>query len=388
MFAAHVLSMLGTVLAQVALAVLVFRETHSPVLTALVFALTVLPYAVSGALLSGIADRYPPRRVLVCCDLFSAACVAVMAVPGTPIAVLLALRVSVSMVSPLFTGTRGASLADILQGDRYVLGRSLIRIVSQSSQIVGFGVGGLVLVWMSPRAALCVTVVTFLSSALLLRTGTRERPARGAGAEGTVMGHSLASAGQLLAHPRIRALLLMWWVPPTFFAMAEGVGAPFADAAGAGSAGFGVFLAAMPVGTVVGEVLAGTLLGPVTRDRIALPLAGVSLLPMAAFVLHPPLPWAIVLLVLTGLCAAYALGMDRWFVEEVPEEMRGRAMSLLGAGIMLLQGIGLTIGGAVAEWAPPYTVICGGGVLGTVAVAAVIRSVHRTRVPVDPLPAA
>lgn len=59
MFAAHVLSMLGTVLAQVALAVLVFRETHSPVLTALVFALTVLPYAVSGALLSGIADRYP-----------------------------------------------------------------------------------------------------------------------------------------------------------------------------------------------------------------------------------------------------------------------------------------------------------------------------------------
>ena len=31
---------------------------------------------------------------------------------------------------------------------------------------------------------------------------------------------------------------------------------------------------------------------------------------------------------LTGLCAAYTLGMDRWFVEAVPEEIRGRAMSL------------------------------------------------------------
>lgn len=377
-FAAHVLSVLGSVFAEVSLAVLVFRQTGSALLTALVFALGFLPYALSGILLSGIADRYPARRVLVSCDLLSAGCVAVMAVPATPLAVLFVLRVSVSMISPLFTGTRAASLADILQGDRYVLGRSLVRIVTQSSQIIGYGLGGIALVWISPRTALCITVGTFLCSALLLRLGTHDRPARATGG-GAMMRDSIASAGQLLASPRIRALLLMWWVPPMFFVVAEGVAAPYADAAGAGSAGFGLFLAAMPAGTVASELLAGTLLSPAARDRIALPLAAVSLVPMAGFAVHPSLPFAIGLLLLTGLCAAYTLGMDKWFVEEVPEAMRGRAMSLLGAGIMTLQGLGMAVGGAAAEWAPPYAVICCAGVLGTFSVLGVLRTVRRTR---------
>ena len=328
MFAAHVLSILGTVFATVALAALVFDRTGSALLTALVFALTNLPYALSGVLLSGIADRHPARQVLVTCDVVSALCVAMMIIPGTPIAVLLILRTLVSMIAPLFTGTRAASLADILEGDRYILGRSLIRIVSQTAQIVGFGVGGLLLVWMSPRSALVVTVFTFAGSALLLRFGTRHRPARRSG-NGALMRDSLGSAGQLLAHPRIRALLLMWWVPPMFFTLAEGVAAPLVHDASAGALGFGIFLAAMPAGTVLSEVLAGTVLSPDTRDRIAIPLAAVSLLPLAGFAFHPALPVGVALLFLSGLCAAYALGMDRWFVTEVPEEMRGRAMTLL-----------------------------------------------------------
>ncbi len=146
-FTAHVLSMLGSVFADASLAVLVFRRTGSAPLTALVFALGFLPYALSGILLSGVADRYPARRVLVACDLLSAGCVALMAVPVTPLAVLFVLRFAVSMMSPLFTGTRAASLADILPDDLYVLGRSLVRMVSQGSQIIGYGLGGLALVW-------------------------------------------------------------------------------------------------------------------------------------------------------------------------------------------------------------------------------------------------
>ncbi|SEF92172.1 Transmembrane secretion effector [Actinacidiphila yanglinensis] len=376
-FAAHVLSMLGTVFCEVALAVLVYGETGSALLTALVFALTTLPYALSGLLLSGIADHAPARQVLVACDLLSAACVALMVIPGMPIAALLALRVCVSMISPLFTGTRGASLTDILEGDLYVLGRSLIGIVNQSSQILGFGVAGLVVAWLTPRETLYVTVTTFLCSATLLRFGTVHRPARvtrGA----ALLRESLAASGRMMAHPRIRALLLMWWVPPMFFGIAEGVAVPFAAAAGAGSVGYGIFLAAMPAGTVASQVAAGSLLSPETRDRITLPLAAVSLLPMAAFLAHPSLSVSVGLLVATGLCGGYALGMDRWFVQAVPVEMRGRAMTLLGTGLMTLQGIGMTAGGAVAEVVPPYVVICGGGMVGTVSVLAVLRTVRKT----------
>ncbi|TQS21185.1 MFS transporter [Microbispora sp. KK1-11] len=377
-FTAHVLSMLGSVFADASLAVLVFRRTGSAPLTALVFALGFLPYALSGILLSDVADRYPARRVLVACDLLSAGCVALMAVPVTPLAVLFVLRFAVSMMSPLFTGTRAASLADILPDDLYVLGRSLVRMVSQGSQIIGYGLGGLALVWLSPRTALYVTAGTFLGSALLLRLGTRGRPARASGVE-AMMRASITSARRLLGVPRVRALLLMWWIPPMFFIVAEGTAAPFAEAAGAGSAGFGLLMAAMPAGTAVGEVLAGTLLGPAARERIALPLAAGSMLPMAAFAVHPPLPLAVALLLLTGLCAAYTLGIDQWFVHAVPATMRGSAMSLLGAGLMTLQGLGVAAGGAIAALIPPYAVICGAGAAGTACMVVILRSVRATR---------
>lgn len=41
-----------------------------------------------GALLAGLADRFPRRRIMVACELARAALVAVMALPGQPIALL------------------------------------------------------------------------------------------------------------------------------------------------------------------------------------------------------------------------------------------------------------------------------------------------------------
>jgi predicted MFS family arabinose efflux permease len=379
-FAAHVLSVVGGVFAEVALAVLVFRETGSALLTALIFALGFLPYALSGVLLSGLADRHPPRRLLVTCDLLSAACMATMAAPRTPLAALFVLRCVTASISPLFTGTRAASLADILPADLYILGRSLVRIVSQTAQVIGYGLGGLALVWLPPRAALGVAATTFITSALLLRLGTSNRPARTptAATTTTTTHQTRTSTAQLLRHPRIRALLLLWWIPPMFFVVAEGTAAPYTTQTGADSAGFGLFLAAMPAGTVISEILAGTLLTPATRDRIVFPLAAVSLLPMIAFVAHPPLPLAIALMFTTGLCAAYTLGMDQWFIQAVPERQRGQAMSLLGAGIMTLQGLGMATGGAIAETTPAYVVICAAGAIGTLSVLGVLRSVHRS----------
>ena len=63
-FTAHVLSVLGSVFAEVSLAVLVFRQTGSALLTALIFALGFAPYALSGILRSCLADGQPPRRLL------------------------------------------------------------------------------------------------------------------------------------------------------------------------------------------------------------------------------------------------------------------------------------------------------------------------------------
>ena len=65
LWTAQVLSFAGDQFAQVAIAILVYRLTHSPFLTALAYALTYLPPIAGGPLLSGLADLFPRRRVMI-----------------------------------------------------------------------------------------------------------------------------------------------------------------------------------------------------------------------------------------------------------------------------------------------------------------------------------
>ncbi|MBN9743352.1 hypothetical protein DMP23_19960 [Amycolatopsis sp. A1MSW2902] len=83
-YASMVLSEIGDQLARVALTLLVFERTRSAGLTALTYALTLLPDLVSGPLLSGLADRFPRRAVMIVTDLVRAGLVTMMVVPGMP----------------------------------------------------------------------------------------------------------------------------------------------------------------------------------------------------------------------------------------------------------------------------------------------------------------
>ncbi|MGW4286796.1 MFS transporter [Streptomyces sp. NPDC004673] len=365
LFAAHVLSLLGTVVAEIALSVLVYDLTGSPLMSALAFAAGFLPYALGGTLLAPVADRFPARRVLVVCDLVCAACVAAMVAPGAGVGVLLALRCCVAVVSPVFSGTRMATLADVLgDGDAFVLGRSLIRIVSQSALLAGYGLGGLLLTAVSPRHALLITVGTFLASAVLLRFGTRRRPARRRDREqggGTLV---------LLRNRRVLVLLLVFWVPSMFLVVPEALAAPYSHTLGAGSTGLGLLMCALPVGTVAGELFAGARLGAATRERIVLPLLCLAVVPYLGYALRPGLWPSLLLLVLAGACSAYTLGLDQWFVRAVPEELRGRAMTLLSAGLMTIQGVGMALAGAVAEVIGVRGAVVAAGVAGTVCCVA------------------
>ncbi|MFE0104828.1 MFS transporter [Streptomyces sp. NPDC059009] len=377
-FAAHALSLLGVIVSEIALTVLVYGLTGSPLLGALTFALGMLPYLVGGTLLSGIADRYPPRRVLVVCDVLCAGCAGLMALPATPVAGLLALRCLIAVVSPVFNGTRMATLTDVLgDGDLFVLGRSLLRIVSQSSVLVGFGLGGVLLTLVTPRGALVITVCTFAASALLLRYGTKRRPARGDTGAALVR-YSLGGARQVLGNRRVRALLLLFWVPPMFMVAPEALAAPYADQIGIGVTGVGLLMCALPVGTIAGELYAGSALSTAARSRIVLPLAAVTLLPLVAYALTPGLGPALVALVAAGAGSAYTLGLDRWFVDAVPEELRGRAMTVHTAGLMTVQGIGMALAGLAAEFFAVGTVVAGAGVLGSCCCLLLVAEVRAT----------
>ena len=134
---AQVFSVAGDQLAAVGIAVLVFDRTHSPAWTALTYAMTFLPDLAGGALLAGLADRYPRRTVMVTADVFRAVVVAVMAIPGQPTALLIPLLVVVQLLASPFSAARNAVLPAVLTGDLYVAGVTITRITVQLGQVLG-----------------------------------------------------------------------------------------------------------------------------------------------------------------------------------------------------------------------------------------------------------
>ena len=356
-FVANIVSMLGSVVAAVALTVLVYQQTRSPALAASVMALSFLPYLIGGALLGAAADRLPARRVLVACDLASAALIGCMVIPGVPLPGLLALLFAIGLIAPVYQGVRSAVLPEVLPpGPRYVLGRALMRMVAQSAQVVGYGVGGLLLASLSPRGALVVDAMSFAASGLVLRFGTAARPA-GATRRGSMARDSLTGLRNVFAHRPTRRILLFSWLVPACVVAPEALAAPYATHIGQPARAAGFLLMGLPIGTVAADIIAARMLTSRLQRRIIVPAALLSFAPLAAFAGSPGLILAVGLLAVAGLGHAWAAGMDGLLIDTAPSELRNRALALAGAGIMFTQGAGFALWGIAGQCLPVTVVV-------------------------------
>jgi MFS transporter len=368
LFGAYVVSMLGFVVAGLALTVLVYRRTGSPLLSALTFTMSFVPFLFGGTLLSGLVDRVPPRRLLAGCDLGSAAVVAVMTAPGVPVPALFALLFVMSLLTPVATGARGALVAEVLPAEAVVPARSLLRLVAQGAQIGGYAAGGGLLAVLSPRAVLGLEVVTFASSALVLRVFLARRGAAG-GPGGSLTGDSLRGVARVWANAPLRRVLLLGWLASFLTTFPEALAAPAVAGRGLPASAAGWWLAAAPGGMVVGELAGIWLIPAARRARMSAPLAACGFVPYLVFAAHPPLAPALALLVAAGLCGAYVLGLDQLLLDVTPPALLGRAYAVNSAGLMAIQGMGFATSGALGEVVPPDLVIAFAGGAGLLAVA-------------------
>lgn len=176
LWTAYAQSVLGDQLARVALSLLVFERTDSPGWTAATYALTTLPALLSGVLLSGLADRFPRRTVMISCDLVRMVLVGLMALPGMPLPLLAGLLVLAQLAEAPFGAAQGALLPTVLGAQRYERGQRVMQITHQTGQLVGFAGGGLLAAWLGSNLSLGVNALTFLLSAILIRFGVKARP--------------------------------------------------------------------------------------------------------------------------------------------------------------------------------------------------------------------
>ena len=353
MYGASALSWIGDATARAAVTGLVFQSTHSAAASAGAFALTYAPYLLGGSLLVSLAERYPHRTVMVTCDIARMLIMAVIAIPGVPLPVVIGLVLVAAFFAPPFDAARSASLPAVLSGERYVLGLALLTATNQPAQVVGYLLGS-ALSFSEPRLAFALNAVSFAFSAAMMRFLLRRREPGLAQAKRT---HLLRETGDgfkmVFGTPSLRAIVLLVFGGVLFVAIPEGLGAAWAAQLTEGShQGWvqGMIMAAVPAGMILGSIAVTRLLPPASLVRLMRPLAVAVPATLVLAVTNPSPP---VVAALAGACgfAMGALGpvANGQFVLRLPPEYRARAFGVVQAGVHLLQGFAVVATGLLAQ---------------------------------------
>ena len=379
LWGAWVLSVAGDQFARVALSLLVFERTGSPLLTAATYAVTFLPDLIGGPFLASLADRFPRRRVMVVTDLARAVLVAVMAIPNTPIPLLLLLLFGVQLLSAPFTAARGAMTRAMLDGPRFSVATGLMQMTYQMGLVLGFPLGALVVTVLDTGGALLVDAVTFLLSALLVRAFVVERQPEAApdGKPKRTWSSLAEGVGLLRTSPKHRALLALACVSG-FYVAPEGLVVPYADQIGASTFAVGLLLAANPAGMTVGIlILSRFVRSERTRARWLGPLAVATCAMLLPTFFAPGVAIAFVLWALVGLFSAHDMVTNVEYVNATPDHQRGQLLGLAQASLRGAQGMGVLLTGALAQLFDPARVIALTALVGVVAAAFAARAWRR-----------
>ena len=380
-----ILSAAGDRLALVALAVLVYDRTRSPLLAAVAYAAGYLPWVIGGLFLSDLADRRPRRTVMVACDAVRAVLVAAMAVPGMPVTALVLLLFAATMFASPFESARASITPGILPGERYALGTAVMQTTYLTAEVAGAAAGGAAVSYFGVRPSLFIDSVTFVASALLIGLGTRARPAaaRPDASPGSPLARAAAGLRLVFGDPALRTLVLLGWLV-VFYTIPQGIAAPYAARLGGGPAATGLVLASTAAATAIATPLFSRFVSP--RRRLALmgPLAAATGATLVLTALRPSLVISLVIFSAAAASGAYQLAVNTAFVVRVPDERRAQAFGIASMGVVVAQGTAFVAAGAASEVVTPSSVIAAGGGIGAVAAVGLTLSWSRVTSPRRP----
>ena len=345
LWAAEAQSIAGDQLTRVTLAILVYSRTNSALWAAGVYALTYLPALAGGLGLAQLADRLPRRTLLTTCAATQAGLVGVMAIPGMPLAALCVLVVLVALVGAPVNAAQNSLTRDVFTDDDvYLRSQDLRGITGNVVMLLGLACGGILVTLFGTSVALAVDAVTFAISAAVIRGWVRWRPPAGE-RDAAWFG----AARWVFSRRELRTLLALSWLVG-LAVVPEGLAAPLADEIGASDSAVGWLLAADPLGFIAGTFLLSRYVSAEHRRRVMGILAVASAAILVAFVAQPSLPVALALLALAGATGAYIVTVGATLITWVPNELRGGASGVYRTGLRCAQGVGIALGGVLAEW--------------------------------------
>lgn len=363
LFVAHAISRAGDALNTVALLVLVFDLTNSGVGVAGTVAFEILPVLILGPVAGLVTDRFARRRVMVAADLLRAACAVLLAVNHSSVGVAYAVAFGLSTGAVLFNPAVSSLVPDLVDGEEELVeANSALWTVAVAVQVVLAPVAGGLVVTFGFGWAFGLNAASYVLSALFLwRLDAGMAPADVApGGWRRVV----AGVDAVRAHPLLARLAFVQALAALSAGATSGLLVVLAvDWLGVGAGGFGLLLAAVGIGAVLGPTLWRGRIRPADRRWLFGPFAvrgGVDLL--LAAVANPILAGGG--LILYGMSTSTGMvAYQSTLQSEVAPEVRGRAFALYDViwnGARLLS---LGIGGLLADAFGIRAVYVLGGVL-------------------------
>jgi predicted MFS family arabinose efflux permease len=382
LFSSELLSVAGDRLALVALTLLVFDRTKSPLLAAAVYAAGYLPWVIGGLFLAELADRLPRRSVMVFCDAARAVLVAAMVIPHMPIWALVVLLFAATMFAPPFDSARAAITPDILHGELYVLGTAVLHTTFLAGEVLGAAAGGVAVAFIGVQASLAIDVATFVLSGLVIGLGTRARPAAAqpASLRPSPLARMRDGFGLVFGDRALRTLLLLAWLV-VFYTIPAGIAAPYAATLGAGPIATGLVVASTAFGTMIAMPLFTRFVSPRHRISWMGPMAALTCGALVLTVFRPGLGASLVIFSLSAAFGVYQNAANTEFVVRVPKDRRAQAFGIANMGVIVGQGAAFVAAGAAAEVLAPAVVIAIAGGIGAIAAVVLTLTWRRTSPP-------
>ena len=340
LFVTQCLTMIAGATSGLALGTITFAQTGSAVLTGLSMFGGPLVALLTSTFLLSASDVMRPRRALALVAIVVCLMDLLQAVPGVPWPVRFGLLAVVWMVLSMSAGAGVALVADLLPDEAFVLGRSTLNIAVGTMQIVGYGLGGLLLLVLSTSGLFLTAAACSALAALLTRTGLGDHPPR---ATGPVVGRTREVNRSLLGSRVLRPLYLSSWVPNGLIVGCEALFIPYAGEKA------GYLLAATATGMLAGDIVVGRFVSVDTRDRLLDPLRYLLAVPFLGFWFVPSLPVAMALGAVAAVGYAASLPLQERMVAHSPADSRGQVFGLRGTGLKVGQAVGALCAGIVAD---------------------------------------
>ncbi|MDF8265755.1 MFS transporter [Luteipulveratus flavus] len=340
LFIARLFVMIGVVVSNLALGTVMYDQTGSPLLTAVSLFGGPLVQLLTARYLLASSDLMRPRTAMIFTAAVTTTTALLQLIPGLPWWMRFVTLAGGYVALAATSGTVVALLSDIVPKEAFVLARATMNITVGGMQILGYGVGAILLAALSPSWLFAVAAVGNVVAGVIVRLGISDHPPR---ATGKVVARTREVNQRLLRSRVVLPLYLMMWVPNGLIVGCEALFIPYA------SDDAGYLFAAGAVGMLTGDIVIGRFVPEGVRDRMVLPLRVLLAAPFLALPLDPPMPVVIVLVAVSAFGYPAALPLQERLVWHTPEDVRGQAFGLSGMGLMAGQAFGAAIAGGIAQ---------------------------------------